>query len=83
MTVDNNPPRFQSPDDKARFVDPAIEASGITEAVLAANPFIDVQLAAYIGRAGRDLVGYYLSNNTPPFPPRRQIFKSLFFPVNP
>ncbi|OCW23886.1 hypothetical protein BBG20_20580 [Pseudomonas aylmerensis] len=69
LTVDNNPPRFQDPDDKARFVDPAIEASGITEAVLAANPFIEVEIPAYIGRAARDQVGYYLSNNTPPFPP--------------
>ncbi|MFC6296498.1 hypothetical protein GNF76_14410 [Pseudomonas sp. CCM 7893] len=69
LTVDNNPPRFQHPDDKARFVDPAIEASGITEAVLAANPVIEVQFPAYIGRAGRDRAGYYLSNSTPPFPP--------------
>ncbi len=69
LTVDNNPPRFQHPDDKARFVDPAIELSGITEAVLAANPFIEVEIPAYVGRAGRDRVGYYLSNITPPFPP--------------
>lgn len=69
LTVDNNPPRFRDPDDKARFVDPAIEASGITEEVLAANPFIEVEVPAYIGRANRDRVGYYLSNNTPPFPP--------------
>lgn len=69
LTVDNNPPRFQDPDDKARFVDPAIEASGITEAVLAANPFIEVEVPPYIGRAGRDSIGYYLSNTTPPFPP--------------
>ncbi|AZE55048.1 hypothetical protein C4K03_2893 [Pseudomonas synxantha] len=69
LTVDNNPPKFQDPDDKARFVDPAIEVSGITEAVLAANPLIEVEVPAYIGRAGLDRVGYYLSNNTPPFPP--------------
>ncbi|MDQ0740633.1 hypothetical protein [Pseudomonas sp. W4I3] len=68
LTVDNNPPRFQHPDDKARFVDPAIELSGITEAVLADNPFIEVEVPGYVGRAGRDRVGYYLSNNTPPFP---------------
>ena len=57
LTVDNNPPRFRDPDDKARFVDPAIEASGITEEVLAANPFIEVAVPADIGRANRDRVG--------------------------
>ena len=68
LTVDNNPPRFQHPDDKAQFVDPSIELTGITEAVLATHPFIEVLLTNYIGRAEGDLAGWYLDDDTPPFP---------------
>ncbi|KAF1030904.1 MAG: hypothetical protein GAK37_01067 [Pseudomonas sp.] len=68
LTVDNSPPRFTDPDEPPRFVDPDIALSGITEAVLAAHPIIEVLVPDYIGRAGRDSIGYYLNANVPPVP---------------
>lgn len=68
LTVDNNAPRFADADDHAEFVDPDIALTGITEAVLAANPFIEFLVPDYIGRQGWDQVGYYLDHNVPPVP---------------
>ncbi|MFP3493139.1 hypothetical protein SB759_02855 [Pseudomonas sp. SIMBA_059] len=68
LTIDNNPPKFAGADDTAQFVDPDIAMTGITQAVLAANPFIEFLVPDYIGRDGRDQVGYYLDHNVPPVP---------------
>jgi len=78
LTVDNNPPGFLHPADELTFVDSNIALRGITEAVLAANPFIEVRVPDYRGRDGRDRVAYYLSTNTPPFP-LRQTGEQVFF----
>ncbi|WP_350615595.1 hypothetical protein [Pseudomonas sp. HY7a-MNA-CIBAN-0227] len=83
LRVDNNPPRFQDPDDKAQFVDPGIEATGITEEVLANNPFIEVLVPDFIGRAGRDRVGYYLDDNAPPVPAIQKGIQEFTFIAEP
>lgn len=68
LTVDNNAPRLTDADDHAEFVDSDIAQTGITEAVLAAHPFIEFVVPDFIGRQGRDQVGYYLDHNVPPVP---------------
>jgi len=68
LTVDRSPPSFISPDDLLVFEDPDIAASGITEAVLAANEFIEIRVPPYNDRADADSVALYLSQRNPPFP---------------
>lgn len=68
LTVDRTPPTFISPDDHLEFVDPAIAAGGITEAVLAANEFIEIRIPPYNDRAAEDSVAFYMSPLNPPVP---------------
>lgn len=68
LRVDNDPPRYADPDEPARFVDPNIALTGITEQILADNPFIEVFVPDPVVREGRHQIGYYLDHNVPPVP---------------
>ena len=68
LKLDRNPPAFLLPSDAPQFVDPSIALSGITEAVLDANEFIEVRVPDFFVRAAGDQGALYLSDETPPFP---------------
>ena len=79
LRLDRNPPRFLLPSDHPQFDDPNIVGSGITEAVLAANEFIDIRLPNFDIRANGDRVALYLSDETPPFPLIHTLIKTFVF----
>lgn len=83
LRLDRNPPSFLLPSDSPWFVDPDIAASGITEAVLAANEFIEIGIPDFVVRAARDQASIYLSDETPPFPLIHTVIKTFDFTDEP
>ncbi|MGY2293035.1 hypothetical protein ACW9H6_25445 [Pseudomonas sp. SDO528_S397] len=83
LKIDRNPPSFFLPSDQLTFVDPNIIASGITEAVLAANEFIEVVCPDYNGQSGNDQIALYLSDETPPFPLIHNYIQTFVFSDEP
>lgn len=83
LRLDRNPPTFLLPSARPRFVDPSIVASGITEAVLNANEFIEIELPNFVVRAKRDQISIYLSDETPPFPLIHTVIVTLDFTDEP
>lgn len=79
LRIDRNAPVFLLPSATPSFVDPDITASGITEAVLLANEFIEIRIPDFATRAGEDQISVYLSDETPPFPLIHTVIRTLSF----
>ena len=79
LRLDRNPPAFLLPSATPSFVDPNITASGITEAVLLANEFIEIRIPDFSTRAARDQISVYLSDETPPFPLIHTVIRTVDF----